>query len=126
MACESCRTQARSLARLAARASTPKAAAATSAIPFRLPAHASRAQTTRFFSSTSSRNLLKGFGTSIASSYRLLGASEQLYKVCAKPANYKITADARKKDTVERLEDGEEVGEPIDGSNVWHKSRLAS
>ncbi|KAH7328548.1 thiolase-like protein [Stachybotrys elegans] len=123
MACESCRTQARSLARLAARAraSAPKAAA-SSAVPFRLPVHASRAQPTRSFSSTSSRNLLKGFGTSIASSYRLLGASEQLYKVCAKPANYKITADARKNDTVERREDGEEVGEPLDASNVWHKT----
>lgn len=61
-------------------------------------------------------------GASLGESYRVLGASEKLYKVCAKPADYHITDEARNNDQVERLEDGEELGKPIDADNVWHKS----
>ena len=61
-------------------------------------------------------------GASLGESYRVLGASEKLYKVCAMPADYHITEEARKNDQVERLEDGEELGKPIDPENVWHKS----
>jgi cytochrome b pre-mRNA-processing protein 3 len=76
---------------------------------------------TRWFSSTPQRKIL-GIGASLGESYRVLGASEKLYKICAQPADYHITEEARNNDQVERLEDGEELGKPIDPDNVWHKS----
>lgn len=60
----------------------------------------------------------------LGESYRVLGASEKLYKICAQPADYHISEEARNNDQVERLEDGEELGTPIDAGNVWHKSTL--
>lgn len=58
----------------------------------------------------------------IGEAYRVLGASEKLYKSCGKAADYFVSKEARKKDEVERLEDGEEVGRPVDKTNVWHSS----
>lgn len=52
----------------------------------------------------------------------MLGASEKLYKVCGMPADYHISETARKNDQVVKMEDGEELGEPIDKGNVWHKT----
>lgn len=57
--------------------------------------------------------------------YRVLGASEKLYKSCAKAADYHITEAERNNDQVDRLEDGEELGTPVDKDNVWHKSTYA-
>lgn len=56
----------------------------------------------------------------------MLGASEKLYKMCGMPADYHITEAARKNDEVQRMEDGEELGDPIDKDNVWHKSTSRS
>ena len=61
-------------------------------------------------------------GASLGETYRVLGASERLYKVCARSADYHITEEARKNDEVERREDGEELGNAVDKDNVWHKS----
>lgn len=54
--------------------------------------------------------------------YRVLSATQDLFKVCAAPANYKITEEERKEDKVMKLEDGEEVGHPLVEGNVWHNS----
>jgi cytochrome b pre-mRNA-processing protein 3 len=75
----------------------------------------------RPFSSTSRRALL-GFGGGIVDSYRVVGATDRLFKLCAAPANYYITQEERKKDMVTRLEDGEEVGHAAEEGNVWHKT----
>lgn len=63
-------------------------------------------------------------GSSLGESYRVLGASEKLYKLCGMPADYHISEHARKNDEVDKLEDGEEIGKPVDPNNVWHKSRV--
>ncbi|GAB0134761.1 hypothetical protein EsDP_00003118 [Epichloe bromicola] len=76
---------------------------------------------TRWFSNTPQRKIL-GMGASLGESYRVLGASEKLYKMCGMPADYHITEAARKNDEVQRMEDGEELGDPIDKDNVWHKT----
>lgn len=73
----------------------------------------------RCFSQSSRRNLL-GIGGSLVETYRVVGASEKLFKVCGKPANYQITAELRKNDQVEKMEDGEEIGASIEKDNVWH------
>ncbi|KJZ74122.1 hypothetical protein HIM_06571 [Hirsutella minnesotensis 3608] len=133
MACEKCQSQVRSLARIAARSSgiqTRAASTTTRAAMTRpTPEHAPRSSSTlwsptmtpaRWFGSTAERKLL-GLRGSLGESYRVLGASERLYKACARPADYHISEEARKKDEVERLEDGEELGRPMDKDNVWHK-----
>lgn len=73
----------------------------------------------RAFTTSTSRNLL---GASFRDSYRVLGVSERLFKVCAKQADYRITEEKRKKDEVSKLEDGEELGESLVPDSVWHKS----
>ena len=83
-------------------------------------ATASRAPAPRYFSNTASRSLLGG---SLKGTYQVLGASERLFKVCAKPADYHITEEERKNDLVKKLEDGEEVGHSVDKDNVWHNSK---
>ncbi|POR32829.1 CBP3-like protein [Tolypocladium paradoxum] len=127
MACESCRLQARTLVRAAMRAGAARAPAritATTTNNSLLPSSGSSPTTTaapvRWFSNTAGRRIL-GMG-SLAESYRVLGASERLYKACSRAADYHITEEQRKNDEVERLEDGEELGSPVDKDNVWHKT----
>ncbi|KAF6527046.1 hypothetical protein HZS61_010090 [Fusarium oxysporum f. sp. conglutinans] len=69
--------------------------------------------TRRHFSNTSSRSLLKGIGKSMAEPYRVLGATEQLFKASAKAADYHITEKERKDDQVQLAEDGEEIGHSL-------------
>lgn len=52
--------------------------------------------------------------------YRVIASTEQLYKICAAPADYHITPEERKNDQVQRLEDGEEVGHATIKDNLWH------
>ncbi|KAI3577198.1 thiolase-like protein [Fusarium oxysporum f. sp. albedinis] len=94
MACETCRTQARTVLRAAMRAGASRAAAPTTR-NFLPPA---AFDTRRHFSNTSSRSLLKGIGKSMAEPYRVLGATEQLFKASAKAADYHITEKERKDD----------------------------
>lgn len=56
-------------------------------------------------------------------SYRVVGSSERLFKVCAKPADYQITEEERKKDMVQKRDDGEEIGKSKDPENAWHKGK---
>lgn len=121
MACESCRSQARTLLRVATRTSVSRSSAAKSVF---LPLHAPvrTPPPSRSFSSTSSRKILGGLGSSIGESYRVLGASERLFKACSKAADYRITEEERKNDQVERLEDGEEIGHSLGDGNIWHNS----
>ncbi|QUC18663.1 uncharacterized protein UV8b_02904 [Ustilaginoidea virens] len=123
MACESCWSQTRGLARVRA-----SARASASFAPWRTVQHARptsprlpQRPPTRAFGDTAPRRIL-GMGSSLRESYRVLGATEKLYKACAQPADYHISEAARKNDRVRRLPDGEELGEPLDGRNVWHKT----
>jgi cytochrome b pre-mRNA-processing protein 3 len=120
MSCEGCRTQARNLLRSALRAGVARAPARTFIPAVQTAATASRAPAARYFGNTASRNLLGG---SLRGTYQVLGASERLFKVCTKPADYHITEEERRKDLVQKLEDGEEVGNSVDKYNVWHKSK---
>lgn len=62
-------------------------------------------------------------GSSIRDTYRVVGVSEKLFKVCSKPGDYRITEEERKKDQVQKMEDGEEVGNSVNPDNVWHSSK---
>ncbi|KAF4444590.1 3-oxoacyl-acyl-carriersynthase II [Fusarium acutatum] len=116
LACETCRTQARTVLRAAMRAGASRAAAPTTR-NFLPPA---AAVTRRHFSNTSSRSLLKGIGKSMAEPYRVLGATEQLFKASAKAADYHITEKERKDDQVQLAEDGEEIGHSLNPDSPWH------
>ncbi|KAF4335997.1 3-oxoacyl- synthase II [Fusarium beomiforme] len=118
MACEICRTQARTVLRAAMRAGASRSAAPTTR-NF-LPPAAMVAR--RHFSNTSSRSLLKGIGKSMAEPYRVLGATEQLFKASAKAADYHITEKERKNDQVQLAEDGEEIGHSLNPDSVWHNT----
>lgn len=128
MACESCRSQARSLLRVASRTSVSRSSAVKSVfLPlFHANAPVRSSPLSRSFSSSSSRRLLGGLGSSIGESYRVLGASERLFKACAKTADYRITEEQRKNDQVERLDDGEEIGQALEEGNIWHNSMSTS
>ncbi|KAF4461557.1 hypothetical protein FALBO_11643 [Fusarium albosuccineum] len=88
------------------------------------PARAPMAVPVRHFSNTASRNLLKGIGSSMAEPYRVLGATEQLFKASSKAADYHITEKERKNDHVQLAEDGEEIGHSLNPDSVWHNSML--
>ncbi|KAK7418820.1 Serine carboxypeptidase 3 [Neonectria punicea] len=117
MACETCRAQTRTFVRAAIRASASRAAAPKSFLP---PARAPVSIPVRHFSRTASRNLLKGLSSAVAEPYRVLGATEQLFKATSKAADYHITEKERKEENVTLAEDGEEVGTSINPGNAWH------
>ncbi|EGX97153.1 Ubiquinol-cytochrome C chaperone [Cordyceps militaris CM01] len=125
MACQTCRLHARSMLRSALGAgvaAAPSPAArkvATSSAPatVRSTTTTTRIQTARHFSSSSPRHIL-----GLRDSYRVVGASERLFKVCAKPADYRITDEERKQDRVQKRDDGEEIGKAKDAENAWNKT----
>lgn len=125
MACESCRYQARTLLRVANRTSVltrSSAAARSNFLPLlSAPVQMQTPPSSRSFSSTGSRKIL-GIGGSIGESYRVIGASERIFKACSKAADYRITEEERKNDQVGRLEDGEEIGRSTEEGNIWHNS----
>lgn len=129
MACESCRLRsARLLTRAALRPSfTPSSTIASSRLHNSVllasdARHAAPAGLRSFGTSKARRSLLESLGASVREPYRVLGATQKLFKACAAPANYKITEEERKNDEVLKLEDGEEVGKPTTEDNVWHTS----
>lgn len=79
----------------------------------------------RYFSKTGSRNLLKGLSSAVAEPYRVLGATEQLFKATSKAADYHITEAERKDESVQLAEDGEEVGHSLNADGAWHSSTWA-
>lgn len=95
---------------LATRSFLPPAASPISIIP------------ARHFSQTTSRSLLKGLGKAMAEPYHVLGATELIFKHITKVADYQITDEERKADTVMHGVEGEELGHPFNPENVWHKS----
>ncbi|KAH6998730.1 thiolase-like protein [Ilyonectria sp. MPI-CAGE-AT-0026] len=111
LACETCRAQTRTLFRAAIRAGASRAAAAPK--NFLPPARAPMSMPVRYFSKTSSRNLLKGLSSAVSEPYRVLGATEQLFKATSKAADYHITEAERKDESVQLAEDGEEVGHSL-------------
>ncbi|RTE74591.1 hypothetical protein BHE90_010953 [Fusarium euwallaceae] len=119
LTCETCRTQARTVFRAAIRAGASRAAAAPRT-NFITPARAPASVPVRQFSKTSERSLLKGLGSAMAEPYRVLGATEQLFKASSKAADYHITEKERKNDQVQLAEDGEEIGHSLNPDSAWH------
>ncbi|WYZ40425.1 hypothetical protein EsH8_IV_000766 [Colletotrichum jinshuiense] len=139
MACQSCRYQARLLARsLRATADLTSLTSASSrtslAATARRAALASGSKTTefptasgrRYFSQTTTRRdeASSGFREAIksgmmAAAPKTMAASlttsrlEALYKVCSSPALYNISDQDRAKDIVRMTTEGEEVGDPV-------------
>lgn len=62
----------------------------------------------------------------MAEPYRVLGATEQLFKASSKAADYHITEKERKNDQVQVAEDGEEIGHSLNPDSVWHHSTSAT
>lgn len=122
LTCETCRTQARTVFRAAIRAGASRAAAAAPRTNFITPARTPASVPVRQFSKTSERSLLKGLGSAMAEPYRVLGATEQLFKASSKAADYHITEKERKNDQVQLAEDGEEIGHSLNPDSVWHHS----
>lgn len=123
LVCETCRAQTRTLVRAAIRAGASRAAAAPK--NFLPPARAPMSMPVRYFSKTSSRNLLKGLSSAVSEPYRVLGATEQLFKATSKAADYHITEAERKDESVQLAEDGEEVGHSLNPDGAWHSSMWA-
>ncbi|RBR21938.1 uncharacterized protein FIESC28_04690 [Fusarium coffeatum] len=109
--------EARSVLRAAMRAGASRVAAPTTR-NFLPPAAAMLSR--RNFSNSSSRSLLQGIGKSMAEPYRVLGATEQLFKASSKAADYHITEKERKEDKVTLAEDGEEIGHSLNPESPWH------
>lgn len=119
MACKGCHSHGRTLLRAAVRAT------ATRTTPLRSLAVLAPPQPrihSRSLSSTPSARGILSKG--VLEPYRVIAATERLYKVCAAPANYHITPEERKGDMVRRLEDGEEVGSAEFKRNPWHFGML--
>ncbi|KAI1630851.1 hypothetical protein F4809DRAFT_228556 [Biscogniauxia mediterranea] len=132
MACRSCRRQLNLLARQTnAVAQFQNAVAAGAAAPiafrqFALPPPATVKQR-RGFASTPSQasSLMEKIGAGIgkafvrtAEPYRVLKATEDIYKACSRGALYTVNPADLKAGTIPNTEDGEDVGE---GSSMWHK-----
>ncbi|OAA48283.1 Ubiquinol-cytochrome C chaperone [Beauveria brongniartii RCEF 3172] len=123
MACQTCRSQTRSMLRSALRAGVAAPSPAAQKVATAAAAASTRqatkttTPTVRSFSSSLPRRIL-----GLRDSYRVVGASERLFKVCAKPADYRITDEERKQDLVQKRDDGEEIGKANDPDNVWNKA----
>ena len=117
MACETCRMQSRALLQAAVRARASKALARPTA-SFVHDFGAVRTQPVRKFSNTSSRKFLGR----VRETYMVVGSTERMAKECMAPADYSISKQQRKNNEVEVLEDGEEVGRPVEPGNIWHTS----
>lgn len=50
--------------------------------------------------------------------YRVISATENIYKSCARQAEYKISVEDIKNDTIPKTADGEDLGT---GTGIWHE-----
>ncbi|KAF4587791.1 ubiquinol-cytochrome C chaperone [Ophiocordyceps camponoti-floridani] len=116
MACERLKWQLRSLVQLTARARPRPSSPSTSNTP--LPRRSPTSQTRRVSGTAQRWGLLSSY----TEAYRVIAASERVFKVCSKPADYAISDKVRKEDGVKKLEDGEELGVPLTPLNVWHST----
>ncbi|KAI0603045.1 hypothetical protein F4775DRAFT_9868 [Biscogniauxia sp. FL1348] len=127
MACRSCRRQLNLLARQTnAVAHLQNAAAPIASRRLTLPAPA-RFEQRRGFASTprQASGLMEKIGAGVGKAfarstepYRVLKATEDIYKACSRGALYTVNPADLKAGTIPKTEDGEDVGE---GSSMWHK-----
>ncbi|KAI1476422.1 ubiquinol-cytochrome C chaperone-domain-containing protein [Daldinia eschscholtzii] len=122
MACRICRQQ---LMLLTRRANTiieiQNAAAARRLIA---PVVGSRSDQRRSFRSTPHqsaidiRDAIARIFQKTAEPYRIVSATENIYKACAREAQYTIPDKDRKAGTITKTEEGEDIGE---GKTMWHE-----
>ncbi|EAA26564.1 hypothetical protein GE21DRAFT_4331 [Neurospora crassa] len=65
------------------------------------------------------RKLLASVAGNQSSSYIAYGATQRIYKDCAKQADYTITPEDRKAGRVKETADGEEIG--VGNGSIWHE-----
>lgn len=65
------------------------------------------------------RKLLASVAGNQSSSYIAYGATQRIYKDCAKQADYTITPEDRKAGRVKETADGEEIG--TGNGSIWHQ-----
>ena len=70
------------------------------------------------------RKLLASVAGNQSSSYIAYGATQRIYKDCAKQADYTITPEDRKAGKVKETEDGEEIG--VGNGSIWHEGTYSS
>lgn len=65
------------------------------------------------------RKLLASVAGNQSSSYIAYGATQRIYKDCAKQADYTISPEDRKAGKVKETADGEEIG--VGNGSIWHE-----
>ncbi|KAI2626587.1 ubiquinol-cytochrome C chaperone-domain-containing protein [Hypoxylon sp. NC1633] len=121
MACRSCRRQLALLARQASTAAEVRNASA----PLRQFTHLTadpRLDQKRSFGSTPRqsgiRDVIGKAFRRTAEPYRVVRATEDMYKACAQEALYTISVNDRKAGTIPKTAEGEDIGE---GKTMWHE-----
>ncbi|KAI1413729.1 ubiquinol-cytochrome C chaperone-domain-containing protein [Hypoxylon sp. FL1857] len=121
MACRSCRRQ---LALLIRQAATATEVQNASSIRQLVIASSPRFDQRRNFGSTPSqsksgvRDAIKKFFGRTAEPYRVVYATANIYKTCAREALYTISDKDRKAGTIPKTAEGEDIGE---GKTMWHE-----
>ncbi|OTA60412.1 hypothetical protein K449DRAFT_332264 [Hypoxylon sp. EC38] len=121
MACRSCRRQ---LALLIRQVTTATEVQNASSIRPLVIASSPRFDQKRNFGSTPSqsqsaiRNAIKQYFQRTAEPYRIIQATEDIYKICAREALYTISDKDRKAGTIPKTAEGEDIGE---GKTMWHE-----
>ncbi|KAI1338045.1 hypothetical protein F5Y15DRAFT_141510 [Xylariaceae sp. FL0016] len=92
-----------------------------------LPTTTAPSQQTRGFRSTPSRAGLKDTVARLfakgAEPYRVVAATSDIYKACAREAAYTIDPIAIKADTIPKTEEGEHIGK---GEGMWHQGTTST
>ncbi|KAI1502755.1 ubiquinol-cytochrome C chaperone-domain-containing protein [Biscogniauxia marginata] len=133
MACQSCRRQLTQLARQASAVAGIQNAAAAAATPAlvasrrQLASPQTAVEQRREFRSTPGQlapNFMQKIGAGIGKAfarsvepYRVVKATEDIYKACARSALYTISHADMRAGTIPKTADGEDIGE---GKTMWH------
>ncbi|KAI1384600.1 ubiquinol-cytochrome C chaperone-domain-containing protein [Hypoxylon trugodes] len=119
MACRSCRRQ---LALLIRQAATTTEIQNATTIRQLVVAGTPRLDRRRNFSSTPRqlgfKDAMRRVFQRTAEPYKVVQATEDIYKACAREAAYKISEKDRKAGTIPKTTEGEDIGE---GSTMWHE-----
>lgn len=129
MACQSCRRQLTLLARQANTFAEIQNIQSVTAIqhftPHTLKIQPPSLSQKRGFSNTPRqlgiRETLAKVFSQTAEPYRIVSATEAIYKTCAAEALYTIPEKDRKNDTIKKTAEGEDIG---DGKTMWHEGTL--
>ncbi|KAI0851756.1 ubiquinol-cytochrome C chaperone-domain-containing protein [Daldinia vernicosa] len=122
MACRTCRRQLMLLTRQAG--SVAEIQNAATAQRLIAPVIGSRPNQRRGFKNTPNQpaiNIRETFAKifqSTAEPYRIIHATENIYKACAREADYTIPDKDRKAGTIPKTAEGEDIGE---GKTMWHE-----